>query len=59
LNRFGTRVADASERCANVREFKPAEIREYGIRDVRECTSVRGPIWPNWVCDLLEPSADE
>lgn len=47
---------DSKERCSNCAMFKPVKIGEHGVRDVDSCTSVRGMIWDDWVCDLFEPA---
>jgi hypothetical protein len=51
-------VGDVSERCATCAMFKPAPKREDMLRDVDGCTSVRGAIFDDWVCDLYEPAEE-
>jgi len=47
--------SSGKDRCQGCAMFKPAPKREDGLRTLDDCTSVRGMIFPDWVCDLFEP----
>lgn len=55
---YGPAKPGAEKRCDRCAMFKPAKVGEHGVRDVDGCTSVRGLIFADWVCDLFEPGVD-